>query len=448
MNQTLSPKPLGRENRIMVIDSLRGMALLGILMMNIPFFGKAFELHYNLDILGEYSGPNYWSWWVVNGLFEGTMRAIFSMLFGAGAILLLDRMEKKPLEGITPADIYYRRLIWLLIFGLINAYIFLWPGDILYTYAITGLFLFPFRKLRAPKLALFGFAFMVFATIQSTGKFSAAGETRLKGESALIAEKQNKKLTETQKKEKAAWIEFQQEHSKKHYKEKIAESNENMKKGYFEIQSELASVNKYIETTDFYTELFFDALAFFLIGMALFKVRFLTGDRSLQEYAAVAFFAYGIGLPLSYWIGKTAINNHFDPSLQWQTFNVNLYHVKRFLLAMGHISFVLILYKLRIANFLLKLMSNVGQMAFTNYLMQSLICTFLFYGYGFGLFGQLERYQLYEVVAAIWLFQIVFSAIWLQFFRFGPFEWVWRSLTYWTRQPFLKDQGSKIGAEN
>ena len=111
-------------------------------------------------------------------------------------------------------------------------------------------------------------------------------------------------------------------------------------------------------------------------------------------------------------------------------------------MAMGHVSFILVLYKLRIAGFLLKLLSNVGQMAFTNYLMQSLICTFVFYGYGLALFGKLERYQLYEVVAAVWIFQIVFSAIWLQFFRFGPFEWLWRSLTYWKRQPFLKESGT------
>ena len=107
-------------------------------------------------------------------------------------------------------------------------------------------------------------------------------------------------------------------------------------------------------------------------------------------------------------------------------------------MAMGHVSFILVLYKLRIAGFLLKLLSNVGQMAFTNYLMQTLICTMIFYGYGFGYFGSLQRYQLYEVVGAVWVFQIVFSGIWLQFFRFGPFEWAWRSLTYWKKQPFLK----------
>jgi uncharacterized protein len=434
---SVTPSPVGIENRIKILDSLRGMALLGILMMNIPFFGRAFQLHYNLDILGEYSGPNYWCWWIVNGLFEGTMRAIFSMLFGAGAILLLDRMEKKPMEGITPADIYYRRLIWLLIFGLINAYIFLWPGDILYTYAITGLFLFPFRKLSATKLALFGAVFMLFATIQSTSKIRMSGKTREKGEIAVLAEKKHRKLTDKQKKEKEEWVSFQENHSIAHFKSEIAQSNKNMQKGYVEIQSDLTGINKYIETTDFYTELFFDALAFFLIGMALFKTGYLSGNRSFQEYAAVALISYGIGLPISYWIGSTAIRHHFDPSLTWQEFKVSLYHIKRLLMAMGHISFVLILYKLRIAGFLLKALSNVGQMAFTNYLMQSLICTFIFYGYGLALFGKLERYQLYEVVAAVWIFQIALSAVWLRFFRFGPFEWLWRSLTYWKRQPFL-----------
>src|SRR5687767_11965078 len=111
------------ENRITIIDSLRGIALLGILMMNIPFFAMAFQYGFNINLRNEYSGPNYYTWLVINGVFEGTMRALFSLLFGAGTVLLLSRLEKKD-TGLSAADFYYRRLIWLLIFGLINAFIF------------------------------------------------------------------------------------------------------------------------------------------------------------------------------------------------------------------------------------------------------------------------------------------------------------------------------------
>ena len=84
-------------------------------------------------------------------------------------------------------------------------------------------------------------------------------------------------------------------------------------------------------------------------------------------------------------------------------------------------------------------MRPVGQMAFTNYLMQSLLCGIVFNAYGFKMFGQLQRYETYLVVFAIWIFQILYSNIWMRYFLFGPFEWAWRSLTYWKIQPFVKD---------
>jgi uncharacterized protein len=438
MMTILSPEPLKKENRVMILDSLRGMALLGILLMNIPYFGNPHQLNYNLEILQEYSGPNYWSWWVVNGLFEGTMRGIFSMLFGAGALLLIDRLEKKPVDGINPADVYYRRLIWLLLFGMVNAYVFNWAGDILYSYAICGLFLFPFRKMRARHLLIFGFFFLIFSTLQYTSKIRKAGKIREKGEVALKLQAEKKNLTQAQKNDLEALKEYKAEHSREHFKMKMKETTEGMRMGYFEVQDQMAEVNSYIQTKDFYNEYFFDVMAFFFIGMALFKLGFLTGQRSLQEYAAVLVFAYGLGIPLSYWMNHLALVHKFDMSLIWAECKINLYQFRRLLLALGHVSAMLLVYKLNVARFLLKWLANVGQMAFTNYLMQTLICTMIFYGYGFGYFGSLQRYQLYEVVGAVWVFQIVFSGIWLQFFRFGPFEWAWRSLTYWKKQPFLK----------
>jgi uncharacterized protein len=107
---------------------------------------------------------------------------------------------------------------------------------------------------------------------------------------------------------------------------------------------------------------------------------------------------------------------------------------------MGHLSLLLLMYRSGLFNWLFQAMAPVGQMAFTNYLMQSIICGTLFYGYGFGLYGKLERFQYYEVVALLWMFQIVFSHVWLRYFQFGPFEWIWRSLTYMQKQPLLKKE--------
>jgi uncharacterized protein len=127
-----------------------------------------------------------------------------------------------------------------------------------------------------------------------------------------------------------------------------------------------------------------------------------------------------------------------DNTRWFDKFFVNLYQERRLLQALGHLSLIMLLYKNKVFSFLWKWLSKVGQMAFSNYLMQSLICTFFFYGYGFGQFGKLERYQWYIVVASVWVFQIIFSNIWLYYFRFGPFEWFWRSITYWKKQPMKR----------
>ena len=121
------------------------------------------------------------------------MRGIFSMLFGAGALLLLDRLEKNPPPGLNPADIYYRRLLWLLLFGLFNAFILLWAGDILYTYAIVGLVLFPFRKVKASRLLILGIACMLLSTWQNSSKLWHAKETRKDGEAAKSLVSKHKK---------------------------------------------------------------------------------------------------------------------------------------------------------------------------------------------------------------------------------------------------------------
>jgi uncharacterized protein len=109
-------------------------------------------------------------------------------------------------------------------------------------------------------------------------------------------------------------------------------------------------------------------------------------------------------------------------------------------MALGHLSAIILIFQAGWLKWLMARLAAVGQMALTNYLMQTLICTTVFYGYGFGLYGSLQRYQLYYVVVGVWIFQLLISQIWLRYFRFGPAEWVWRSLTYWQRQPMRISQ--------
>ena len=133
--------PVTQTERLVILDSLRGIAILGILLMNMPGFGQPYVTVCDLSVLNEFSGPNLKAWLIIEGVFEGSLRALFSMLFSASMILFISRPEKKNL-GMVPEEIYFRRQIWLLVFGLINTYIFLWFFDILFMYAVCGILLF------------------------------------------------------------------------------------------------------------------------------------------------------------------------------------------------------------------------------------------------------------------------------------------------------------------
>jgi uncharacterized protein len=435
----ISAAPLAQTGRIEIIDSLRGVALLGILLMNIPGFALPGMQYYNLNVRNELSGPNYYTWWVVNGAFEGTMRAIFTMLFGAGSLLLLQRLEKK--DGVlTGPDIYYRRLIWLLIFGIINAFVFLWPGDILYTYAICGLFLFPFRNMKPGWLLALGIVFMLMTGMKETLRYYDGKQMRVKGEKVLAMVKKDStvKLTDDQKADKTKWEGFVERNKPENMRKEADKEIAKMQKGYFSIMAELKPVNQRIQSKAFYNNYFYDAMCLLFIGMALFKWKVLTGERSKKFYWILMLGGYAIGLPLGWYFLQSYLDANFDRTLMADKLIVDFYQEKRFFTALGHIGLVMLLYKYRVFNGLLTMLARVGQMAFTNYLSQSIICVLIFYGFGFGYFGKMERYQIYIVVGGIWLFQLVFSTIWLKYFLFGPFEWVWRSLTYWKKQPMRR----------
>jgi uncharacterized protein len=440
-----SSTPLAQSERIEIIDSLRGIALLGILLMNIPAFGMPWGVYYNLNIRNEFSGPNYYTWWIVNGGFEGTMRAIFTMLFGAGSLLLLLRLEKKTNNVLSGADIYYRRIIWLLLFGLINAFVLLWPGDILYSYALCGLFIFPFRNLKPGWLLAFGIAFMLITNFKETLRMYEGKDMRVKGEKVLAMVKKDStvKLTDDQKAEKSKWEGYVERSKLENQKKEVDKNIKDMQKGYFAIMGDMKTMNQRIQSKTFYHNYFWDTMCLLFIGMALFKWKVLTGERSKKFYWIMTAVGYGIGLPLSYFFMSGMLTSNFDRTLWADTLHLDFYQEKRFFTAMGHVGVVMLLYKFKVLTNLLTLLARVGQMAFTNYLSQTIICVTIFYGFGFGLYGKLQRYELYYVVGAIWLFQIIFSAIWLKYFYFGPFEWAWRSLTYWKKQPMRRVREEK-----
>lgn len=183
-------------------------------------------------------------------------------------------------------------------------------------------------------------------------------------------------------------------------------------------------------------EWWFDILAMMLAGMALLELGVLAGSYSNKFYLWMALISFSIGLPSHMFMAWWLIKQHCDIVTAYLAFT--LYEVGRFT-AFGYIAVLLLIIKSDKLQSATKTLAAVGQMAFSNYILTTLICTTIFEGYAFGLFNKLQRYQLYGVVFAVWAVNLTISPIWLRHFRFGPLEWLWRSLTYWKKQPFRRN---------
>jgi uncharacterized protein len=438
MNQsTFTGAPVTQQERIVLIDSLRGFAILGILMMNIPYFGLAAGVADDPVVLKEH-GINFYTWYIVNWLPEGTMRAIFSLLFGAGILLFMGRQEKK-LPGVEPADYFIRRQLWLIVFSLFDVYILLWIGDILFDYAVLGIVAFAFRKL-SPKILMIaaGISLMLMLVRENVDLYRAK-QTIYKGEMIAAIDTTKTKLTAKQKEQLGAIEEFKEKSSEKGRLEKIEKSKRAMLGSYGDMYENRTNLYLRLIMNYLYFGLW-DVLVFMFLGMAFFKMGILTGDASAKVYWLLCIGGLGIGLWLCYMRLQPMIETHFNQFDYTKKIRFEYYELSRTIRSVGVFGLLMLLFKPGVFKWLFALMQPVGQMAFTNYLGQSLICLLLFSGVGLGWYGSLERHQVYYVVGGIWLFQIILSHIWLRYFLYGPFEWAWRSLTYWKMQSFMKPQ--------
>jgi uncharacterized protein len=420
--------PLKKVDRIESLDIMRGIVLCGILLMNINGFGLA-HAYEDPTVSGGATSWNLITWMTANLFFEGTMRALFSLLFGVGMFILLDRFEKRG-AGIEAANIYFRRLTWLLVFGLIHGYLLLWDGEILYNYALMGFFVFIFRNMSPKKLI--SSAILLFAIGAFWSYCDYKSDIKLVSDVALAKEYviDSKPLTRELIEASQKWEQKEWEQSA----EGIAFYNDSMRKGYFEVVVFLAPINNYYNTYWTYRYDLWDILSMMLLGIGLFKFKILTAEKSYRFYGIMVLFGYGIGLTVNYFEIYNIYTNNFS-YLSFSKTNIT-YDLGRVPVAMGHIALIMILCKLPILNWLKFRMSAIGKMALTNYIMHSIICMIVFTGVGFGLFGKLERYELLYVVISIWVFQLIISPIWLKYYYFGPMEWLWRTLSYQKRQPF------------
>ncbi len=437
--------PVSQQERIVILDSLRGFAILGILLMNIPGFGLPPPAGWDPSVLNEYGTINFSVWHFVEWFPEGTQRALFSMLFGAGILLFIGGKEKR-VDGMLPADYFFRRQLWLMVFSLFDVFVLLWWGDILLDYACLGMIMYSFRKL-SPKALLIGAGLcFIFMLARENRDFYQDKKMIHRGEMIAAMDTSINKLTDIQKERLTAMKEFKEKNTPE---SKVKRMKKNIAKNTGDYET------LYEYRTDNYTNslvryLFFgvwDVLLFMFLGMAFFKMGILTGQASIKVYGGMFIIGLGIGLTLSYIRLQQMVDMDFNWYEYTKKINFVFYEMSRTFRSIGILGLLMLLYKSGLFKWLFALMRPVGQMAFTNYLAQSFLCGLIFYGVGFGMYGKLERHEVYYVVGAVWLFQIIYSNIWLHYFRFGPLEWAWRSLTYWKRQPFRKEKNSGTLAE-
>ena len=420
------PRPTDTSERITSLDVLRGFALLGILLMNIVGFGLYSRAYDNPTSAGGDTGANLWMWIVLHIFAEGKMRCLFSLVFGASVVLLTSRLEGRPDSG----DIYYRRTLWLLVFGVIHAYL-LWQGDILYPYALCALVLYPFRKMRPKTLMIIGVSSMIALSAFTVGRGYLRRSDMIEAKAASAKAERKETLTDEEKAAKETWETL----LKKRNPDEAA-----LRKDAAKWQGNFISVVKARGTlvndwnsSPYYYPGNLDIWGMMFIGMALFKYGVLSAKKSRPFYVGLMLAGYAVGGAINSYTAWQLVSSHFDPLVH--SFSFCVYDLGRLSVALGHLSLIMILCQSGWLRFLTTRLGAVGQMAFTNYIMTSTICAFIFTGYGLGLYGQLQRYQLYYVVAGISLFQLVVSPIWLRYYRFGPLEWCWRALTYWKRPP-------------
>jgi uncharacterized protein len=434
--------PVAGRERIRAMDTLRGVSVLGILLVNILTFGLPAPGIANPALAGrDLTTPDLVSWFATYVLFDGKFRAIFSMLFGAGTLLFIDRACRRG-AGIQAADLYYRRTLWLMFFGVVHAYL-IWWGDVLFWFGVFGLVLFPFRN-RSPAFLLTAGGLLLAVQIpMAVVEHVELTSLRDRGRKLAAASAAGKTLTEE---EQTAWWAWEQKKRELDPPAKdLVREVEAQRAGWWKIFLRRVELAARMQSAGVYQHGLTDVCSMMLIGMGLMKLGVFSAGLSGRSYRWLASAGYGIGLPLNTYDSVHAVLEGFNV-LEYGLFHQCSYPVGRLAVALGHIAVVMLVCRAGWLWWLTGPLAAVGQMALTNYLLQSVICTALFDGWGFGWFATLQRYELLYVVLAVWAFQIVTSRVWLRIFRFGPAEWTWRVLTYWLWQPILSRSNTSTEA--
>lgn len=389
-----------QKERIVALDVLRGVSIAGILIMNIQSFSMPSSAYLNPDSFGNLEGWNRWVWILSHILASGKFLTIFSILFGAGVMIFIRNAESR---GENFAAFHFRRMGWLLLFGMMHAYL-LWHGDILVAYSLCGMLIFFFRNTRPAKLLrIVVFLFlvpMVLSTLWTLTMPYWPPESL-----AYLGEIWNPDIATLQSQLEA------------------------MRGGWLDQMKVRAPASLSMQTTVFIIDTFWRVSSMMLLGMFLLKREVLTAKRSRAFYIRMCI----MGLSTGYLLSATGVWMNFKQgwSLEYSMFlGAQFNYLGSAAVALGYIGGVMLIVKSAPVKGLVKAISAVGRTAFSNYIFQTLVCTAIFYGHGLGLFGSVERKYQILIVVGVWMLQLLLTTLWFRHFRQGPLEYLWRRLSY------------------
>ncbi|MBK5942520.1 hypothetical protein CCR79_01310 [Halorhodospira halophila] len=391
--------PMGTGQRLESLDTVRGAAVLGILVINIQLFAMPVAGLLSPTLLGGFEGWDYAVWAVGHVFFEGKFIALFAALFGAGTVLLAERHRA---AGINPWIVHRRRMLALAAIGLAHG-ILLWMGDILLIYAVMGLLAFLFidrtpRALMAWGVTLYTLPILLtMAAGWGLTLLPTAGFIKLASASPSVHEE----ITAAIEAYQGGWL--------TQMEQRLPEA-----------------FTRYLIGTP--ARLGWLTLGCMLIGMAAYRSGFLTGAWSQQAYARIARYGLGIGVPLS--ILGIAYREWRDwELLSGFFFSTQLNQLAVPLIAAGWAALIILACQRGWLGFLHGPITAVGRTALSSYLLQSLLCTLIFYGHGLGLYGEVDRPAQLLVVLGLWGILLIAAPLWLRMFRMGPAEWLLRQAT-------------------
>jgi uncharacterized protein len=417
----LTVGPIEQSARISSLDILRGLAALGILLMNIPVMGGSWK--WSLPPLPARFDVDWIAFCLQDVGVQGSMRGLFTLLFGAGMMVMLTRPD--PAREAAAVQAYFTRCFALMLLGVINFALFLWPGEILFNYGVSGMVLFLFRKAEPRLLTIAATTMMVMMTLGYTVSFGDKLDMMQRAEAAAALKVQGHRLSPEQARAVsdreaaiAAVLSPQARAAERRARSSLATLPGWSMKTWLDYNMDgFRSILGVVES-----------VTFMLVGILLFRAGVLTGQRTARFYGWLAIGGLVPGLMLRGGMEVLRWRAGFLPDASVLIGELLFYEVGRLAMTLGVLGLVMVLFQAGWLRVVGGVLAAVGRMALTTYIGQSIITAVIFYAAGF--YGELGFARLMGLAMLIWIAQGAFSVLWLRFFEMGPAEWLLRWVTY------------------